>query len=178
MTSWWVTLIVGLAVLLFGRRLFWLFVGAAGFFVGLHLAPTLFQGPEWLVVVAAVVLGLVGAVLAVVFQWVAVALAGFAAGVEGALAAAPTLGLDGRWLWAVAFAAGIVAAALVVWLWDPVLIVLSALVGAALLGPLVPVSSALQPWVFLGLVVVGIVVQTSVVGPAEQDARPPRNRQS
>ena len=39
MASWWVTLVVGLAVLLFGRRLFWLFVGAAGFAMGLHVAP-------------------------------------------------------------------------------------------------------------------------------------------
>jgi Domain of unknown function (DUF4203) len=178
MTNWWVTLLVGLAVLLSGRRLFWLFVGAAGFFVGLHLAPTLFNGPEWLVVVAAVVLGLVGAVLAVVFQWLAVGLAGFAAGVEGVLAAAPALGLDGRWLWAVAFAAGIVAAALVLWLWDPVLIVLSALVGASLLAPLVPVSSAVRPWVFLGLAVVGILVQTSVVGPPENGTRPARARRN
>ena len=176
MASWWVTLVVGLAVLLFGRRLFWLFVGAAGFFVGLHVAPTLFQGPEWLMVVVALGLGIVGAVLAVVFQWIAVGVAGFAAGVQGGLVASAALGLADRWAWALTLAAGIVIAALVLWLWDPVLIVLSALVGAALLEPLVPVSSGAHPWVFLGLVVVGIVVQTSVVGPPENDSRPPRKR--
>jgi hypothetical protein len=176
MASWWVTLIVGLAVLLFGRRLFWLFVGAAGFFIGLHLAPKLFQGPEWLMVVVALGLGIVGAVLAVVFQWLAVGLAGFAAGVEGGLAAAAALGLADRWAWAVTFVAGILVAALVLWLWDPVLIVLSALVGAALLDPLVPVSSAVHPWIFLGLAIIGIIVQTSVVGPPEGSARPPRKR--
>jgi len=176
MASWWVTLIVGLAVLLFGRRLFWLFVGAAGFFIGLHLAPTLFQGPEWLMVVVALGLGLVGAVLAVVFQWLAVGLAGFAAGVEGGLAVAAALGLADRWAWAVTLVAGIVVAALVLWLWDPVLVVLSALVGAALLDPLVPVSSAVHPWIFLGLAIIGIIVQTRVVGPPEGGARPPRKR--
>jgi Domain of unknown function (DUF4203) len=176
MTGWWATLLVGLAVLLFGRRLFWLFVAAAGFFIGLHLAPTVLKGPEWLVVVAAVALGLLGAVLAVTFQWLAVGVAGFAAGVEGVLAASAPLGLDGRWLWVVAFAVGILAAALVLWLWDPVLILLSALVGAALLEPLVPVTAAVRPWVFLGLAIVGIVVQASVVGPPATDARSPRKR--
>ena len=114
-------------------------------------------------VVAALVLGLVGAVLAIAFQWLAVGLGGFAAGVHGTLAAAPALGLEGSWLWAVAFAAGILLAALVLWLWDPVLIVLSALTGAALLAPLVPVSSAVRPWLFIGLLIVGIVVQARVL---------------
>jgi hypothetical protein len=168
MASWWVTLVVGLAVLLFGRRLFWLFVGAAGFAVGLHLAPTaLPNGPEWLVVVAALVLGIIGAVLAIVLQWLAVGLGGFAVGVHGGLAAAASLGLEGPWLWAAVFAAGIVVAALVLWLWDPVLIVLSALVGAALLAPLIPVASAARPWIFLGLAAVGIIFQVSLLGPSE-----------
>ena len=178
MASWWVTLLVGLAVLLFGRRLFWLFVGAAGFAVGLHVAPAAFpSGPEWLVVVAALVLGIVGAVLAIVLQWVAVGLGGFFVGVHGGLAAAAALGIDGPWLWAGVFAAGIVVAALVLWLWDPVLILLSALVGAALLTPLVPVPPVARPWMFLGLVVVGIAIQVSVLGPPE-GAAPPRGRRA
>jgi hypothetical protein len=178
MASWWVTLVVGIAVLLLGRRLFWLFVGAAGFAVGLHVAPTVFTGPEWLVVVAALVLGIIGAVLAIVFQWLAVGLGGFAAGVHGGLAAAAALGLAGPWLWAAAFAAGIVVAALVLWLWDPVLILLSALVGAALLTPLAPVSSVARPWIFIGLLVVGIAVQASVLAPPEGAARPTRDRRA
>jgi Domain of unknown function (DUF4203) len=178
MASWWVTLLVGLAVLLFGRRLFWLFVGAAGFAVGLHLAPRIFDGPEWLVVVAALVLGILGAVLAIMFQWLAVGLGGFAAGVQGGLAAASALRLDGPWLWAAVFIAGIVVAALVLWLWDPALILLSALVGAALLTPLVPAPPVARPWVFLGLIVVGIVVQASLVSPPESGTRASGSRRT
>jgi hypothetical protein len=177
MASWWVTLLVGLAVLLFGRRLFWLFVGAAGFAVGLHVAPAVFaDSSEWLVVVAALVLGIVGAVLAILFQWLAVGLGGFAAGVHGGLAAASALGLDGPWLWAAVFAAGIVVAALVLWLWDPVLILLSAVTGAALLAPLIPVPPVVQAWIFLGLLVAGIVVQARVLAPPAGGAGPPRGR--
>lgn len=178
MASWWVILVVGLAVLLFGRRLFWLFVGAAGFAVGLHVAPAVLpDSPEWLVVVAALVLGIVGAVLAIVLQWLAAALGGFAVGVHGGLAAAAALGLDGPWLWAGVFVVGIVVAALVLWLWDPVLILLSALVGAALLTPLLPVPLVARPWMFLALVVIGIAVQASVLGPPE-GAPPLRRRRA
>ena len=178
MAGWWVTFVVGLAVLLFGRRLFWLFVGAAGFAVGLHVAPAaLPDAPEWLVVVAALVLGIVGAVLAIMLQWVAAGLAGFAMGVHGGLAAAAALGLDGPWLWAGVFAAGIVVAALALWLWDPVLILLSALVGAALLTPLLPVPAVARPWTFLALAVAGIAVQASVLAPPP-GAAPARGRRA
>jgi hypothetical protein len=178
MTGWWPTLIVGLAVLLFGRRLFWLFVGAVGFAVGLHVAQSVFAGSEWLVVAAALVLGVIGAVLAILFQWLAVGLGGFAAGVHGSLVAATALGLDGSWLWAGAFAAGIIVAALVLWLWDPVLIVLSALTGAALVAPLVAVPSAARLWLFVGLAAVGIIVQARVLAPPAGTARPARRRAS
>ena len=175
MTSWWATLVIGLAVLLFGRRLFWLFVGAAGFAVGLHVARGYFaDSPEWVVVLAALVLGLIGAVLAIVFQWLAVGLGGFAAGVHGTLAVAPTLGLEGSWLWGVTFAAGILVAVLVLWLWDPVLIVLSALTGAALLAPLVSVPPAARAWLFIAIAIAGIVFQARVLSPPPGAGGPPR----
>jgi hypothetical protein len=173
MAGWWVTVLVGLAVLLFGRRLFWLFVGAAGFAMGLHVArAVLTDRPEWFLVAAALVLGIVGAVLAIAFQWLAVGLGGFAAGVYGCLAAAEALGIDGAWLSMAAFAAGIVMAVLVLWLWDPVLIVLSAMVGASLLAPLISVPPAVRIWVFVTLLAVGIVVQARVLAPPAP-ARPP-----
>jgi hypothetical protein len=177
MTSWWATLLVGLAVLLFGRRLFWLFVGAAGFAVGLHVARAVFtERPEWFVLAAALVLGILGAVLAITFQWLAVGLAGFAIGVYETLVLAEALGLDRGWLTLAAFAAGIVVAALVLWLWDPVLIVLSALVGAALVAPLISVPPTVRIWVFVTLLVVGIVVQARVLAPPAPIGPPGRRR--
>jgi hypothetical protein len=179
MASWWATLLVGLAVLLLGRRLFWLFVGAAGFLVGLEVARTMFaEQPEWVVVALALVLGVLGAVLAILFQWLAVGLAGFAAGVQGTLTFAKSFGLEASWLWLAALAAGIVVAALVLWLWDPVLIVLSALVGAALVAPLIPVPPVARPWLFIGLLVVGIAVQASVLAPPLSAASPPPRRRA
>ena len=51
-------------------------------------------------------------------------------------------------------------------------------VGAALLTPLAPVSSAARPWIFIGLLVVGIAVQASVLAPPEGAARPARDRRA
>ena len=71
-----VSLLVGIAVLLLGRKLFWLFVGAVGFVIGLGLAfQLLVEQPEWLILIAALVIGLAGAVLAIFAQKVAVVIA-------------------------------------------------------------------------------------------------------
>jgi hypothetical protein len=137
------------------------------------VARTVFtERPEWFVVGAALLLGVLGAVLAILFQWLAVGLGGFAVGVYGSLAAAEALGLDAPWLWALVLAAGIIGAALVLWLWDPVLIVLSALVGAALLAPLIPVPPAARAFVFVTLLVAGILVQVRVLAPPPAPSSP------
>jgi hypothetical protein len=171
MAAWWATLIVGLAVLLFGRRLFWLFVGATGFAVGLHGARVAGAGqPEWVIVVAALVLGLIGALLALLFQWLAIGVGGFLGGAAAALALADAWRLEGRWLWALVLAAGVVGAVLLLWLWDSVLIALSVLVGAALLTPLAPAAGAGAALLFLALIVVGILVQSRVGAPAARAA--------
>jgi hypothetical protein len=155
-----------MAVLLLGRRLFWLFVAAAGFAAGLAGArAVLGPEPEWLAVLAAVGIGLVGAILAVAFQWLAVGVGGFLAGSYVALSAARLLGAEGAWLWAAAVAGGIVAAALLVGLLDWVLIVLSALVGGALLTSLVDAAPLPATLLFVALVAAGVLVQGRVLAP-------------
>src|SRR5262245_43468491 len=72
---------VGALILLFGRRLFWLFVAAIGFWIGIELTPYLVQHPPpWLALAVALVLGLMGAVLAFILQKIAIAIAGFLVG--------------------------------------------------------------------------------------------------
>src|ERR1041385_9171955 len=79
-----ISVLVGLALLLFGRRLFWLFVAALGFAIGLQLAPYLSQNPPlWLSLLLSLGLGLLGALLAVVLQKLAIAIAGFLGGALG-----------------------------------------------------------------------------------------------
>src|SRR6266567_3300989 len=83
--------LIGIVVLFFGRKLFWLCVAAVGFLAGIELAPHLVNEPSPLLQLAvAVVLGLLGALLAFLLQKIAIAVVGFLAGgkLAGAIAAA------------------------------------------------------------------------------------------
>src|SRR5215475_2963101 len=74
-------LLVGAAILLLGRKLFWLFVAAIGFALGAELAPRIIHQPAPMVtLVIAVGLGLLGAVFAVVVEKFAIGVSGFVAG--------------------------------------------------------------------------------------------------
>ena len=74
-------ILAGVALLLFGRRLFWVFVGVIGFIAGMRFGAEIVKGqPEAVILLIAVGMGLLGALLAVVLQRVAVALAGGLAG--------------------------------------------------------------------------------------------------
>ena len=78
-------MIVGVAILLFGRKLFWLFVAALGFAVGLEIAAYFMREPPvWMTLLIALGLGLLGALLAIMLQKLAIAVAGFIAG-DGSL---------------------------------------------------------------------------------------------
>ena len=56
-----INLVLGGALLLAGRKLFWLFVGAAGFVTGIQLATRFSQGPDWLAIVIGLIIGVVEA---------------------------------------------------------------------------------------------------------------------
>src|ERR1700745_117139 len=79
--------LIGIVILFFGRKLFWLCVAAVGFLAGIELAPHLVTEPSPLLELAlALALGVLGAVLAFLLQKIAVAVVGFLAG--GKLASA------------------------------------------------------------------------------------------
>lgn len=128
-------LLVGVVLLLFGRRLFWLFVAVVGFMAGWYLALGSWrQSPTGGRLLLALCAGLLGLLLAVVAQKVAVALAGF---FIGSYLLADLLGWHlqalrpGQHL--LLLAGGVVAAVLAVMLFDFALIVYSAIAGAGLI---------------------------------------------
>ena len=160
--------VLGALLLLFGRRLFWLFVGSVGFMVAYRLATeNLHVHSPWVRLAAALLVGLGGVVLAIVLQRLAVSLAGFFVGVW---AAASFLGIElnmhlgeqlghGRGL--ILLAAGIVAALLAVWLFGLALIVLSSLTGAGLLADAAALhDDTTRLLLVLALLVVGVLVQS------------------
>src|SRR5207237_3742632 len=86
-----VSVLIGVVVLFFGRKLFWLCVAAIGFAAGVELAPHLVHEPSALLsLTIALLLGIIGALLAVFLQKIAIGVHGFLAGgkLAGAIAAA------------------------------------------------------------------------------------------
>jgi len=168
-------LLAGGLILTFGRRLFWLFVAACGFTVGLSLASRLLPTqPEWLVLLIGVAIGVLAALLAVFFQRVAIGVAGFLAGAVIASNLLGILALQGDAFFWVAFGIGGVLGAVVMEIvFDWGLIALSAFAGSSLVvGALqLPIRPACLLW--LALLGLGLAAQ---IAQMRQQGRLPTQR--
>ncbi len=159
----WINVLAGLAVLFFGRRLFWLFVGCIGFIVGFELADQALTGQsEWLILFIALGVGLLCAIASVFLQRVFIVVAGFFAGGYCLSTFAPAaLHLQDKAVMWIAFGVGgLFGAILTAALLDPALIVMSSLTGATAISQNVPLDSSARTLLFVVLLVLGITVQT------------------
>jgi hypothetical protein len=157
--------LIGAVILFFGRKLFWLCVAAVGFAAGVEIAPHLVQEPSpLLALTVALALGLIGALLALFLQKIAIAVLGFLAGgkLAGAIAAAFFVQYAEHST-IIFVIGGIIGAVLLLVLFDWALIVVSSLIGAHLIvyqsAIVLPQSGSII--VFIGLSVIGILVQAA-----------------
>jgi hypothetical protein len=155
--------LIGVIVLFFGRKLFWLCVAAVGFAAGVEIAPHLVHEPSpLLALTVAVVLGLIGALLALFLQKIAIAVLGFLAGgkLAGAIAAAFFVQYAQHSTF-IFLAGGVVGAILLLVLFDWALIVVSSLIGAHLIQSAIVLPPSGSTIVFIGLTIIGILVQAA-----------------
>lgn len=159
------SVIIGAVLLLFGRKLFWLFVAALGFAVGIEATQYLVHDPPvWMALSVALVLGFAGALIALLLQKLAIALAGFVGGGRVAVALAAAFFVQHDQYFSLTFLiGGIVGALLLLALFDWAIIFLSAVEGAHLVrsGIVLPEKGA--QILFIALVVLGVVVQASMM---------------
>ncbi len=155
--------VIGVVVLLFGRRLFWLCVAAIGFAAGIEIAPHLANQPTPLLSLSfALVFGLVGALLALFLQKLAIGIAGFLAGGRLAIALVATFFVQyATHDWLVFIIGGLVGAVLLLAVFDWALILISSLIGAHLITRLITLPPTGLTLVFGGLVLCGIVIQAT-----------------
>jgi hypothetical protein len=160
-----VGVIIGAAILFFGRKLFWLFVAALGFAVGIEIADYFMHDPPvWLTLVAALGLGILGALLAILLQKFAIAVAGFIAGGRLASALLAAFFVDYSHYRGVSFViGGILGALLLLALFDWALILLSSVQGAHLIGNGIVLPQTGAVILFVALAVLGVVVQGSML---------------
>ena len=168
---------VGVVLLLFGRRLYWVFVAGIGFLTGLALAPDLLAGhPEWVILLAAIVVALACAVVAIVAQRLSIGLIGFIAGASIGRLLLRALGIAGDGpAWAAYLLAGVAGLVLMLVLFDWALILLSSLAGSNLIATGVAARMPLPEgtWLLLlvALVLIGVVVQARRSGGAGRARR-------
>ena len=162
-----VNLLLGIVLLLLGRRLFWFFVGVAGFLVGMGIAEQFVVGPKGTNLLIAIVAGILGAVIAIFLRKVAIAIAGFVIGGyivvellrESAYFPTASVGMHGTAFSVAYIIGGIIGAVLLIVLFDWGLIVLSSLSGASLIVHSITFQRHALPLLFAVLVVIGILVQ-------------------
>jgi len=155
--------VLGAALLVLGRKLFWLFVAVMGFGAGLQAAQFYFGlQPFWVLWLAGLVGGAVGALLALFFQHVAIVIGGFVAGVTLAVHLTAMLGQNAGPL--IALVGGIVGAVALYLLFDWALIILSSLIGATFIIEALGLRSVYAPGLALViLVAVGVMIQTRLM---------------
>src|SRR5213080_1084969 len=157
------SILIGVVILFFGRKLFWLCVAAIGFAAGVELAPHLVQDPSALLsLTIALLLGIIGALLALFLQKIAIAVLGFLAGgkLAGAIAAAFFVHYA-QYSTFIFLVGGIIGAILLLVLFDWALIVVSALIGAHLIQSAIVLPSSGSTIVFIALTIIGIVIQAA-----------------
>jgi len=128
-------LLLGLLVLFFGRRSFWVFASVAGFVFGLWLASGLGAGlPAWAQPLLALTLGVAGAVVGFFAPRLVAALIGSLTLALLGVALAHSLGAASWLQWLIAIALGFVGVILFWRLLDWALIVGTSLLGALLVS--------------------------------------------
>ena len=157
-----VMIVSGVVLLVLGWKLFWFFVGGVGFAAGLQ-AVQLYFGPQpfWLLWAAGLVCGIIGAILALFFQKLAIGIGGFVAGSTIALHLTLMMGYHPGAL--VTLIGGVIGVVALYLLFDWALIILSSAAGATFIvealgrhAPYAPVLSAV-------LIAAGVIFQARLL---------------
>lgn len=159
-------IVLGAALLVRGRKLYWLALGGVGFFLGLWLAGRFLDlRSTGLELGIGFLLGILGAYLTTAAQRLAVALGGFAVG--GALTYWAAVWLarslewqSGPWWLVVTLLGAIVGSVFAAALFEASLVALTALLGALLIAKASLLGPPHDSWLFLVLLCIGMLAQS------------------
>jgi hypothetical protein len=155
-------LALGLLALGYGRRFYWVFVGLAGFALGIYLGPSLVDIlPPEVRIISLLALAGVFAILALAVNRLMIGVAGLLAAGYIAYSFTGSLGMEIRWLAAAIGAA--LGGLFAVKVYDWGLVALSAVFGAqvalAALVALLPFLAPFETGLLLALATTGLVIQ-------------------
>jgi len=158
---------VGIILLCMGRRLFWLFVGAVGFVIASEMVATMLaHEPQTIRLVIAALVGLVGALVAIYVQKLAVTLAGFLAGGYFFMTLLDAWALQSPERSWIAFAVGgIIGAILMMAVFDWTLMIFSSITGAHLIIHSFHMDHTMAAVLFVILCIFGVLFQSRLARP-------------
>jgi hypothetical protein len=173
----WIHILIGLVLLFIGRRLFWLFVACVGFTGGYEYAQQMLAIHSAIIVlILSIVVGALGAIIAIFFQKAAIVVAGFIAGGYVVLSLFHQFaGLPAQMVWLPAVIGGIIGAVILFFVFDWALIFLSTLTGATLIVQMATFNPWIEAALFLALVIAGIAFQSKIMTGERRRAKPRRN---
>ena len=160
-------IVLGILLLTTGKKLYWLIVAVVGFVIGLAFTQYLLVNPPWLVYVLALGAGIIGAVMALLVQKLAISLVGFIVGGYGALYLSSLFGKSVESInWMAFIIGGIVGLLLVASVFDWALYLLSAWAGSILVTKTltegVGLNANLGLVLFFVLFILGMIIQAGL----------------
>jgi len=160
-----VEVVAGFSLLAFGRKLFWMVVGGMGFIAGIELAEYFFGDADTIThFIIGVIIGLIGAFLAVVLENIAILVTGFFAGAYFVIGFFDLVSSDsGGNSWVFLLVGGIIGAILMALSFEWGLIILSSMVGSLLIALEFTLPNNLSIPLFFVLFVIGIMFQRFVM---------------
>jgi len=154
-------LIFGFLLVFAGRTLFWLCVGIVGFLVGWQCTALLGITDGWMALLTAFVLGCLGTLLTVSFEWFMVIFGvGFLGGGYLLMVIFSSLARQDPYLWLIFVLGGIMGTCLMVIIFDWTLIMISSFLGALLIINAVHGKEGFREFLFISSVAIGIFVQS------------------
>lgn len=164
-----IQVILGTVLLLAGCEIFWLFLGIAGFIAGFKIAQAYF--PATTPMTAFIIAGgggILGILITLFFQTVAISLAGFMAGAYIVAALCGPLNCNVFWQGIFIIFGGTIGAGMMAVYFEWALVWISSLAGAALIVQVIPTNIFIKAVIFCVLAAIGIIAQT-----AEKNAHAP-----
>ena len=158
--------IAGAALLVFGRKLFWLFAAVIGFLIGMSIAQQFLPGQSQTIqLIIALIIGGLGAVLAITVQKIAIGLVGFIAGAYLVNLLIPTFSIAlGSFLWVAVIVGGIIGAFLASTMFDWTLIFLSSAIGASVIVNHLTLPQPFHLVILVALLLLGLIIQAKIKG--------------
>jgi hypothetical protein len=155
------TTLIGLAVLIMGRQIFWVFIAGLGFALGLLIASQYYNAQfEWQILLISAIIAALGALLAYTLQRLTAGIAGFATGWYLTMVLLSYFDLDiGLIETVLPYIVGCIGGFLIMAFYDWGVIIASSLAGSAIIVSGMTFAPNIELILLATFTLIGIVIQ-------------------